>query len=564
MLEAILTIAALLGNKEKLEAILTAVRKGVRITGITILESSERLGTFGSPHEELILRFLDFLKRMHPVMRTLVIITVPWAALYTALSQQSGCQWLYGILTNNLPGLFTRSITIPGSHRLHDDLCRWMAERGLKSNARALTLTTMQEGSSLGDLKDDAVQPDDGDEGLPPLPLIPDVGRYIFYFQGTKIVFEKEYNAPTAGDVSLVMPSSQDGFEKARSVVTLSCKALWGYTPVLRDFLRHIQRECAEARKSKVTIHRPDQGYNYRRWDSGVTRPKRRLDTVNIDAATRETVEQDIKTYLDKNTKAYYAERGIPYRRGLLLHGPPGTGKTSLAIALASEHNLDIYLMSLSAAWMDDTTLERLFEVLPPRSIVLMEDIDSAGVKRENMTSLSDGKDGKSAAGVTMSALLNVLDGVYAAEGRINIMTTNHPERLDPALVRPGRVDLSVPLGYVGQEVAAEMFERIFEKGSGELLPDELPHEQQLELDIPELALQFASNIPEGEITPAEVQEHLLQRRLDPAAAVMHAGDWVERMRKRKADGAGAPAPPTAQPPEDQQRRLLGARCTVQ
>lgn len=149
--------------------------------------------------------------------------------------------------------------------------------------------------------------------------------------------------------------------------------------------------------------------------------------------------------------------RGIPYRRGYLLHGPPGCGKSSFIAALASHLNYSICALSMSERTMTDDRLDRLLNTAPMQvcaylcmfveccdlhlttrlqSIVLLEDIDAAFVTREDPAHLKAAYEGLSR--VTFSGLLNAIDGVSSAEARLLVMTTNYPERLDPALIRPG------------------------------------------------------------------------------------------------------------------------------
>ena len=182
-------------------------------------------------------------------------------------------------------------------------------------------------------------------------------------------------------------------------------------------------------------------------WDDGVTRPRRTLDAVTLETKLKDELVADIKAYLEQKTRKYYSNRGIPWRRGFLFHGPPGTGKTSFTTALAGHFKLDVYVMSLSATTLDDQRLQSLFGNLPTRWIILLEDIDSVGIQREEMrtTAKKKGKKpkkldengdpvGDDPSGITLSGLLNVLDGVHSVEGRIVILTTNKPDTLDDAL----------------------------------------------------------------------------------------------------------------------------------
>jgi chaperone BCS1 len=150
-------------------------------------------------------------------------------------------------------------------------------------------------------------------------------------------------------------------------------------------------------------------------------------------------------------------ELGIPYRRGYLLYGPPGTGKTSFVQALAGQLDFNIAMLSLSQRGLNDDLLNHLLLNVPPRTIVLLEDADAAFSNRRQTDS-----DGYSGANVTYSGLLNALDGVASAEERVIFMTTNHIDRLDDALIRPGRVDMTVHLDNATTWQMEKLWERFY------------------------------------------------------------------------------------------------------
>ncbi|KAL9931810.1 hypothetical protein V8E36_009360 [Tilletia maclaganii] len=141
-----------------------------------------------------------------------------------------------------------------------------------------------------------------------------------------------------------------------------------------------------------------------------------------------------------------------------------GSGKTSLITALAGSHNLNLCLLSLSDRGMTDDKLLHLANA-PERSILILEDIDVAFASRSSSEGGEGGQEeeGKRpSTNVTFSSLLNALDGVASSEERIAFMTTNHPERLDPALVRPGRVDRKFELGDADEEQVVRMMLRFY------------------------------------------------------------------------------------------------------
>lgn len=190
----------------------------------------------------------------------------------------------------------------------------------------------------------------------------------------------------------------------------------------------------------------------------GEPRRKRDFNSVILDNDLGERVLTDVNEFL--NSREWYSKRGIPYKRGYLLHGPPGCGKTSYVMALAGKLGYDICQMNLGNAALSDERLSYLMNVIPPESIVLLEDIDAAFLSREDIDVTKPAYRGLGQ--LTLSGILNVLDGVASSEDRILFMTTNYPDRLDPALTRPGRVDMKVYIGYASDEQLSRAFEKFY------------------------------------------------------------------------------------------------------
>lgn len=138
-------------------------------------------------------------------------------------------------------------------------------------------------------------------------------------------------------------------------------------------------------------------------------------------------VLSDVRTFMGR--QEWYREVGISWRRGYLLHGIPGSGKTSTVLSVAGDLQMEVCVLTLTD--IDNEALLRALSSMPDRSLLVIEDIDAAFRKRE----------GKEASKLTFSELINALDGAATPEGRITFMTTNHRDQLDPALIRPGRVD---------------------------------------------------------------------------------------------------------------------------
>ena len=409
----------------------------------------------------------------------------------------------------------------------------------------------------------------------------------------------------------------------------------------LKELIDEARDRYLSQKTTLTTIQRPrpkeHRGRGRQAWQRVSARPSRPMATVVLDDLQKATILKDINDFLHPRTPRWYSNRGIPYRRGYLFHGPPGTGKTSLSFALAGVFGLDIYCLSLSEATLTEEDLILLFNSLPKRCVVLLEDIDSAGVlrkKEETETEekpsprrggrrggkgegtdagkevLSDetataakelakevakaitssneqkgGRPGITAAnqGISLSGLLNAIDGVASQEGRVLVMTTNYPEKLDDALVRPGRVDLKVEFTLASRQQIRELFVRMYNADDTmsamptkisdilplsalnekdvigtditalqmnghaekqEYTPPETPKlfdekaEDIIFTDVERLATQFAKLLPEGVFSPAEIQGFLLTRKKSPLQAVRDVQEWrdSEWAKKRKGE----------------------------
>ncbi len=183
---------------------------------------------------------------------------------------------------------------------------------------------------------------------------------------------------------------------------------------------------------------------------STITLPKRHPSTLCLPDGMFEGVRDRVVEFMD--SREDYERVGVPWRFGILLYGEPGTGKTSMAHTLASETNRRLAVIPL-ADLRSDEELFSAFEGVRDDAIVLIEDVDCAFHQR----------DSEDAEGITFSGFLNCIDGVIAAQnGRILIMSTNHIDRLDPALIRPGRVDLKLEVPLLSKVAATDYVDRLF------------------------------------------------------------------------------------------------------
>ena len=193
--------------------------------------------------------------------------------------------------------------------------------------------------------------------------------------------------------------------------------------------------------------------------------PKRALNTVFLEQDKKNLILKTIDDFIKE--ERWYLENGIPYHLGILLYGSPGTGKSSLIKAIASYMGYDIYYLPVSNL----IKLEDCMDTMPEQSIIVIEDIDCEKVLHNRGDMIKNTEPARTAkqtsdvlSFVNFSDVLNVIDGVCSAHGRILITTTNHIERLDPALLRPGRIDLRVEIGFVNTEILNQFSRRFFGK----------------------------------------------------------------------------------------------------
>ncbi|SMY20834.1 unnamed protein product [Zymoseptoria tritici ST99CH_1A5] len=271
--------------------------------------------------------------------------------------------------------------------------------------------------------------------------LIPGQGRHILRYRNAFIAVNRQREGKS--------------FDSAgRPFETITLTTLYYFRHIFEDIFREAHQMALRNTEGKTVV------YTTRNvgWDqSGQAKRRRPFNSVVLEEGLANKIKSDVQEFM--NARAWYLDRGIPYRRGYLLYGPPGTGKTSFVQALAGELDFNIAMLSLSQRGLADDQLNQLLLNVPPRTIVLLEDADAAFSNRRQVQ-----EDGYAGANVTYSGLLNALDGVASAEERIIFMTTNHIDRLDEALIRPGRVDMTVEIGNATVWQMEQLWDRFYKE----------------------------------------------------------------------------------------------------
>jgi hypothetical protein len=206
--------------------------------------------------------------------------------------------------------------------------------------------------------------------------------------------------------------------------------------------------------------------------------PTRTMKTIYIDQTIKSKILNDVLNFLQPTVEEEYIAFGIPYKKIYLLTGSPGSGKTSLIKALCNEIKYNLGMLTITKE-TTNTSLLTAFKYIDPKTVILIEDIDCLFNKR-NATNDN--------AQITFSNLINILDGVLSKHGLIIFVTTNHPELLDNALLRPGRIDMILELNlpkkdeiknlfhdlmskYIDKDVITTQFEKFYDVISKRKLP---------------------------------------------------------------------------------------------
>lgn len=209
-------------------------------------------------------------------------------------------------------------------------------------------------------------------------------------------------------------------------------------------------------------------------WARAATIPKRPLDSVIVAPWTFERITKQLHEF--KERRDWYQANGLAHKLTILLHGVPGCGKTSLIKALASHYGSDIYTLNINE--LTDKSLACAIASTPKGAFLLLEDFDSAlAVKaradKSQRRTQADAIDDAAAnfVGLSLTGVLNALDGIVPLDNNVVFLTTNHLDAIDAAVLRKGRTDLIVEIGPLGPAEVTAYVKHVYGRTPDQTFP---------------------------------------------------------------------------------------------
>lgn len=302
---------------------------------------------------------------------------------------------------------------------------------------------------------------------------------------------------------------------------------------ILGTYLNYVMKEgkAIKVKNRQRKLYTNNGSY----WSHVVFEHPASFQTLAMEPEKKEEIIDDLITF--SKAEEFFARIGRAWKRGYLLYGPPGTGKSTMIAAMANLLGYDLYDLELTAV-RDNTELRKLLIETSSKSIIVIEDIDCSldltgqRRKKERKEEEEENKDQRqrAAAGekearssqVTLSGLLNFIDGLWSACGgeRLIVFTTNHIEKLDPALIRKGRMDKHIELSYCSFEAFKVLATNYLRIESHHLFP------------------RISELLGDVKITPADVAEHLMPKSASGDSEIQ-LKSLIEALESRKNEALG-------------------------
>ncbi|CAA7032873.1 unnamed protein product [Microthlaspi erraticum] len=284
---------------------------------------------------------------------------------------------------------------------------------------------------------------------------------------------------------------------------------------VQTTYVEHVLREGREIglRNRERKLYTNNSSQEWMPWRSGKWsnvpfHHPATFETLAMELEKKEAIQKDLTKF--RNGKDYYKKVGKPWKRGYLLFGPPGTGKSTMISAIANFLEYDVYDLELTTV-KDNSELKKLLLETQGKSIIVVEDIDCSldltgqrktkkeeddDEEKKKEAEKKERREGEKQSKVTLSGLLNSIDGLWSAcsDEKIIIFTTNYVDKLDPALIRRGRMDNHIEMSYCRFEAFKVLAKNY------------------LDIDSHSLFGEIKRLLEENDMSPADVAETLMPK----------------------------------------------------
>lgn len=341
-------------------------------------------------------------------------------------------------------------------------------------------------------------------------------------FEGARVWWEHHVTPRQTSESRRWQPRDDDEEERRKYTLRVHKR---DKERIVAPYMEHILKQAQDIKHNNRQRHLFTNGKGggyldsiYRStWDFVPFKHPSTFKTLAMDPETKAQIQADLQAFACGQD--FYRKTGRAWKRGYLLHGPPGTGKSSLIGAMANFLRYDVYDLELTQV-RSNGDLRKMLLRTTSKSIIVIEDIDcsldlansrgkklassSSSSSTRKRESKSEEKDDTGSSAMTLSGLLNFTDGLWSCcgEERIFVFTTNHVENLDPALLRPGRMDMHILMSYC-------MFPAL-----------KILAMNYLEMDEHHLFPKVKEIIDDAHVTPAEVSEVFMRNREEPEKAM--------------------------------------------
>jgi chaperone BCS1 len=321
---------------------------------------------------------------------------------------------------------------------------------------------------------------------------------------------------------------------------------------ILGPYLDHVLKEgkAIEVRTRQRKLYTNSDS----KWSHVVLKHPASFQTLAMDPEKKKEIMEDLITF--SKAEEFYESVGRAWKRGYLLYGPPGTGKSTMIAAMANLLGYDLYDLELTSV-KNNTELRKLLMEVSSKSIILIEDIDCSidltGQRKKKKKAKDDAEKKKDPtqkpekeenhseeSKVTLSGLLNFIDGLWSACGgeRLIVFTTNYVEKLDPALIRRGRMDKHIELSYCRFEAFKGLAKSYLKTESHPLFG------------------RISELLEETNMSPADVAEHLMPKTTsgDPTLSLESLIEALETAKEEARLKAEEEAKKIEQPAKEESK----------